>query len=105
MLQLLVLIMGEDVLNQCRSEGLSCSSVPRANGAWHSVGLAPTGLTQVDVDCQEQSETVPVLTIKAATNCFLNMMHKVCAWIISECLWLYVLLVGLGVIELFCAAG
>lgn len=49
MLQLLGLIMGEDALNQCRSEGLPCSSVLRATGAWHSVGLDPTWLAQVDV--------------------------------------------------------
>lgn len=54
---------------------------------------------------QEQTETVPVLTIKAAMSCFLNMTHKKCVWVISERLWLYTLLVGLVATCLFCAAG
>lgn len=102
--------MGKGILNQCRSEGLSCSSVLRAARVWHFSGAGSYG-TRVSrcARCQhrEQMETAPVLTITAATSMItlLKMIQKAYVWFVSEWLWVYVLLLWLVLICLFCAAG
>ena len=73
--------MGKEALSWCKSEGLSCSSLLRAAGAWHFSGAGSYGAHTswcARYQHQEQTEIAPVLTVKASTSIMilLKITHK-----------------------------